>query len=401
MQIYNYTAKDQHNLTVKGKVEARDERHAAQILRSRKMVVISLKSIAEGSGLVFLDKFINRIKTDDVVSVTQQLSTMLNSGLPLTDAIDLLRVQSKPAMAKILNEVLRDIQGGTSLADALARHEKVFSKVYTALVRAGEAAGKLDVVLQRLAQNVEKTRDFQAKTKGALVYPVIVTIAMVLVVSVMMIVVVPQLTTMYESFGAELPFITKVLVTISDIFRKGWLIVAVALGAVFFMMAQWRKTESGSKRIDQMLLNIPIFGELRQKIMLTEFALTLSLLVGAGISILEALDIVSQSVDNAVYRDAMKKVAKGVEKGMPLASMLARQKIFPSLLAQMVSVGEETGELDSVLEKVAHYFEQEAEHKIKNLTTALEPLIMMVLGAIVGFIVLAIITPLYQLTELF
>jgi type IV pilus assembly protein PilC len=256
-------------------------------------------------------------------------------------------------------------------------------------------------VLLRLAESEEKQRQFRSKTKGAMVYPAIVMAAMAIVVSVMMIFVVPQMTDMYDSFGAELPFMTQILIAISDFMRNTWWLAILMVIGGTFAFKQWYKTPAGRYQIDDLALKIPVLGPLKSQIIMTEFSMTLSLLVGAGISILEGLVIVTEAVDNVVYKDALKRVSKGVEKGMPMATMLARQQVFPPLLSQMVSVGEETGELETVLIKVAKYFEQVAEQTIKNLTTAIEPLIMIVLGLVVGFIVLAIITPLYKITEMF
>lgn len=401
MAIFAYTARDEKNERVKGKVEARDERHAAQVLREKNLFVITLKAETTGSAISFLETMTNKVKRDDVVSFTQQLATMLNAGLPLTEGLELLKIQSKPALAKVISDVEREVQGGASLGDAMGKFPQAFSSVYVALVKTGEASGKLDTVLTRLAENEEKQRQFRSKTKGALIYPAIVVAAMGIVITILMVFVIPQMTQMYQSFGAELPFITQVLIAISDFFRATWLFVLVAIVGGGIFLWQWGKTPQGRLKIDQFLLKIPIFGKLRTETVMTEFTLTLSLLVGSGISILEALEIVSESVDNMVYREALQRVVKGVEKGLPLATMLARQQVFPALLSQMTSVGEETGELEGVLLKVSKYFEQITEQTIKNLTTAIEPLIMIVLGVVVGFIVLAVITPLYRITQLF
>jgi type IV pilus assembly protein PilC len=398
MNVYKYTAKDEMGKTLKGKVEARDERQAISILRARKVVVISLQISGQGMNFGSLTNMVSR---DDVVQFTQQLSTMLNSGLPLTDALDLLKSQSKPGMSKILSDTQNDIQGGMSLAEALSKHTEVFSSVYVALVRAGEASGKIDTILNRLAENEEKQREFRAKIKGAMIYPVIITIAMVLVMAVIMIFVVPQLSDIYTSFGASLPFQTLLLIGMSNFVRNfWWLIILMGIGGTFGLK-QYQRTPGGRRHIDFLLLKLPIFGALQVEVIMSEFSRTLSLLVAAGISILDGLQIVSETVGNSLYKESIQTVSKGVEKGMPLAAMVARERVFPPLISQMISVGEETGKLDEVLGKVAIYFEQNAEHKIKNLTTAIEPLIMIVLGVMVAFIVFSVITPLYKLTDLF
>lgn len=399
MLTFNYTAKDEAGKTLKGKVEARDEGQALATLRNRSLTVISLQHTGDGKG--FLGGMTQRVSRDELVQFTQQISTMLNSGLPLTDALDLLRVQAKPALQRVLNDILTDIQGGLSFADSLKKHPAVFSMVYVSLVRAGEASGKLDEVLNRLAENEEKAREFRAKVKGAMIYPVIIVIAMIGVMSVLMIFVVPQLSEIYNSFDAELPIATQLLIFISNVFRTFWwaFILATVVGVI--LTRNWQHTPSGKRKLDELILKTPLVGPLKIQMIMAEFARTLGLLVTAGISILDGLAIVSETVGNAVFQQAIRTVAKSVEKGMPLAATLAQQQVFPPIMSQMVSVGEETGKLDEILVKVARYFESLVEHKVKNLTTAIEPIIMVVLGVMVAFIVFAIITPLYKITELF
>lgn len=384
----------------KGKVEAREEKHAIQILREKGYTVTDLREIDLSSPLASIS-ILNKVKQKDVLSMTQQLATMINSGLPLTEALNILKVQSKPALSKMLADIQHDVQGGMTLADALKPHQPTFSNVYIALVRAGEASGKLDEILERLAESEEKAREFRAKTKGALIYPVIVVLAMIGVITVMMVFVVPQLTDLYAEFDAELPFITQVLIAVSNFMSKLWYVLVLGLVGAYLWVRASLKTKKGREAFDHFKLTMPVFGPLRKEIIIAEVARTMSLLSSAGISILEALDIVSVSAGNVIFKEAIVKTAKGVEKGLPLAAMIAQQELFPPLFSQMVSVGEETGEMDTILAKVAHYFETEAEYKIKNLTTALEPIIIIVLGTVIGFIVLAIISPLYSLTELF
>lgn len=401
MQTYSYTVKDEKNETLKGQVEARNEKAAVEALRSRGYVVVSLKSLVKGQVFGQLDSIVNRVKKADVMAMTQQLATMINAGLPLTEALELMRVQMKPQFSQIITKILRDVQGGTSLADAMAKHPETFSAVYISLVRAGEASGKLDEILNRLAETEEKAEDFRRKTKGALIYPIIVVLAMIGVGVVMMMFVVPQLTSMYDDLGAELPLVTQVLIGISDLMKALWWVVLPAMFVGGLLLRSWIKTSQGKEQFDRLILKVPVLGSLRVQVMMADFSRTLALLASSGISILEALDIVSRSMENVVFQKAITQAAKGLEKGNPLAAMLAKQHIFPPLMTQMISVGEETGELDTVLTKVSRYFEAEAEAKIKNLTTAIEPVIMVVLGIGVAFIVIAIIMPLYQLTEQF
>lgn len=401
MQIYDYKAKDNGGNAVSGKVEARDKEQAVRILRDRDLVIISLKSQAESSGLGDLFSFMNKVKADDIVAFTSQLATMINAGLPINDAFNLLRVQSKPQLARVIDDIMRDIEGGSTLADAMKSHREVFSDVYIALVRAGEASGKLDEVLNRLAETEEKRQEFRSKTKGALVYPAVVVLAMIAVGIIMFVFVIPEMRVIYDDFGADLPFVTEVLLGISELVAASWWLGIILAGLGLWGLRQWYKTDKGKHVIDRKLLELPILGNLQAKIILTEFSRTLALLVRSGISIIRALEIVAASTSNVVLQDAVKSAAQGVEKGMPLAAMMAREQIFPPLLPQMISVGEETGRLDDVLLKVSEYFERESEQLVKNLTTMIEPIIMIVLGVGVGFMIMAIIVPIYNLTGQF
>lgn len=398
---FAYKAKARDGTPQEGKVEARDQESAIAVLRERGLVVISIKAANDVSGMASLTSYFQRVSMDDIVAFTRQMATMISSGLPLTEALSILEVQSKPTLAKVVGEILRDVQAGNSVGDAMQKHPKVFSKVYISLVRAGEAAGALDDILKRLATNLEKQKEFRAKTRGALIYPAIVTVGMIVVTIIMMIFVVPKLAEMYKDFDAELPLPTQILIGMSDLISNYWFIFLGLLVAGFFGFRYWRQTPTGAQKLDELLLKVPVFGPLRTQIIIAELSRTMGLLVGAGISLIETLEIVSEGVDNLVYKKAIGKVLRNLKKGVPFSVALNREEVFPPLLPNMVAVGEETGKMDEVLMKVASYFEDEAEHLIKNLTTALEPLIMIVLGVGVGFLVISIIMPIYNLTNQF
>lgn len=400
MAVFRYNAKNEHGEAVKGKVEARNETQAASILRTRGLLVVSVQPFSEDS-FATLKNLASGVKFDDVVNMTRQMATMVTAGLPLTEALSILSQQSKPAMAQLIGELQRDIEGGSSFAKALEKHPKVFSRVYVQLVRAGETGGILDTIMQRLADNMEKDKEFRAKTRGALIYPVIVVIAMLIVALIMMIFVIPKLTDMYKDFGADLPFATQLLIGISNTVARFWWLVGLAGVGAWFGLQSWRKTKAGERTFDRFLLDMPVFGILRQKIILTEFARTLALLLSSGISLLQALEIVGSAADNSLYRDALTEAQSQVEKGVALSQALSKYDIFPPILSQMISVGEETGKIDDVLLKISVYFQSETEHAIKNMTTAIEPIIMIVLGVGVALMVIAIIMPIYNLTSQF
>ncbi len=371
-------------------------------MRSRNLIVIALTVQTEGMQLKNLFAFLQRVSLNDQVNFTRQLSTMINAGLPMTEALSLLRSQARTTtMMQVVDNILRDVEGGSSLAVAVGKHPEVFSKIYISLVKAGEAAGVLDQILMRLADNLEKERDFQGKVKGALVYPVIVIIGMMGVVFIMMIFVIPRLTSMYKDMGADLPLPTKILISLSSFLVGFWWLVGVGIVGLVVLFLRWKKTKAGKNALDHLMFKLPIAGPLFQQINLTEFTRTLGLLVGAGIPIIEALKIVSEAVDNVIYQDGIVEAARQVEKGFPLSQPLSQNSNFPALLGQMVKTGEETGKMDEILMRMSLFYESESERAIKGLTTAIEPIIMVVLGVGVAFLILSIILPIYKLTSAF
>jgi len=340
MSFYRYTAKNSFGETMKGKVEAQSIQQASGLLTSRGLLVITLNPLVEDS-LASLKARLFGIKIDDIVNFTRQLATMVTAGLPLATALSILVRQSKEEMSRMVAGLLQEVEGGSSFAKALEKQKENFSRIYIQLVFAGETGGVLDTILERLADNMEKQKEFRAKTKGALIYPIIVVIAMIVVGIIMMIFVIPKLTEMYRDFGAELPLATRILIGISEFLSKAWWAFLIAVVGGVFGFRKWNLTRPGKLAIDRFIMKLPIVGELTQKMVLTEFARTLSLLLSAGISLLQALEIVTDGVENIIYREALEKA------------------------------------------------------------TAIEPMIMIVLGLGVGAMVIAIIMPIYNLTSQF
>jgi type IV pilus assembly protein PilC len=399
MPNYNYTARDQKGVQFKGKVEAPNQKDAATLIRDKGMYLTHLSEVASSSSL-FAFSFMRRVSFKDVVGFTRQLSTMTSAGLQIPEALALLKAQSPSAgLADVLNKIYRDIQGGSNLSSALVKYPTVFSTTYIALVRAGESSGTLDKVLLRLADNIEKDLEFRSKIKGALTYPAIILTAMVAVFAILMIVVVPKLTEIYVSFGQDLPLPTRILQGMSDFSVRFWWLILILIVGGSRLFKKWKKTDIGKHMWDGFTLRLPLMGTLQKQMILVEFTRTLGLLVGAGVHILDALHILIESVGNVHYEEALEEITKKVEKGLPLGQLFGQYPIFPPILAQMVKVGEETGKMDESLIKLSVYFESESDNMVKGLTTAIEPLIMIILGVGVGFIVFAIITPIYNLTS--
>lgn len=402
MRQYSYYAKTNEGENKRGLIEASTPEQAAKILKERDYVVISLIEKRESFLAVIKRRLFSRVGVEEVVNFTRQLSTMINAGLVITDALAILKSQTEnPNMVQIVDSIQKEIEGGSNFSDALSRYPHIFDLVYVALIRSGEAAGVLDKMLLRLADNLEKKREFNRKIKGAMVYPAIIVCGMIVVGAVMMVFVIPEMLDLYKEFDATLPTPTLILMAITNFASKYWWGFLLFFGVGGYGLFQFSKTEYGMLWLDGMVAKIPVVGKLRQSVMLTEFTRTLGLLVGGGILVVDALSISIGAMKSAVFRKAVQHAAEEVEKGTSMAVSLAKADVFPPLLPQMVSVGEETGKLDEVLLKIAAYFEQEGEAGVRNLTTAVEPFIMILMGFGVAFLVIAIIMPIYNLTSQF
>ena len=389
---FKYEARDGKGVFSKGTMEKVNESGVAAELRERKLIPIKIS--AYKAPLQF-----GGVSSADVTNFTRQLSTMITAGLPINDALNLLRMQASATFAPVVSSIMTDVSSGVGLSDAMAKFPKVFSKVYIALIRAGEAAGVLEKILNRLADNMEKNHEFRGKVMGAMIYPIIILFGMVGVIIVMMVFVVPKLTSLYGEFGADLPLATKILVGTSNFMIHDWWLIIILIAVGFYGLRALITNPDGKRWIDGQLYKIPVIGNLTRQIMLTELTRTLGLLVGAGISIVEALNIVSGALGNVVVESEVRKIALQVEKGFPVSISFSESSIFPVMIGQMIAVGEETGKMDEVLEKLSSYYESESEQKVKGLTTAIEPLIIMIMAVGVGFLVFSIIIPIYDITN--
>lgn len=402
MAVFQYKARGADGKIVSGLVEAPNETTAARLLHDKQLFVVGLTQSAGQVSIASILTRFQRVGFADIVNFTRQLATMIVAGLPLPEALTILRSQATNKLfAAILQDVERQIVGGGTLGDALSKYPAYFSNTYVALVRAGESSGTLDQVLTRLADILESQREFRSKVQGAMIYPVIILVGMGAVVFIMMTVVVPKLTDLYKDFNIQLPASTQLLMSISGFFVRFWWLLILGTLLAGELFRRWRKTPEGELIVDTILLKIPLFGELQKKVMLVEFTRTLGMLIASGIHILEGLQILRESLANVVFRNAIGEISKKVEKGFPLGDTFAQYPVFPPIVSQMMKVGEETGKLDDTLLKLSKYFQSESENLVKGLTTAIEPIIMVVLGVGVGFIVISVITPIYNLTSQF
>src|SRR4030066_1739136 len=396
MRRFNYKAKDKTGQIITGEVEASSDNQAAKLVRERGLVVITIVPRTEGIFSI-VRKMRDKITLKDISTFTRKLSTMINAGLPITESLLVLRNQSKGSLQKVVSQMLADVEGGESLSAAAEKHPKVFNPTYVALLKSGEVGGVIDKVLVRLADNLESQEEFKGKVKGALIYPIIIVVGMVIVSLIMMIFVIPKLMALYKDFNAELPLPTRILMGISNFAFNYWPVFIVLGFVIIYGIRVYRKTQIGRRKTDELIFKIPIIGELQKQTMLTELTQTLSLMVGSGVSILEALNISADIMGNVVISDALRQAAKDVEKGFPVAYSFAKHPAaFPYILSQMIAVGEETGKMDEVLQKVSHVFEVESDQREKALTAAVDPLIRVVLALGVGFLVIAVILPIYN-----
>lgn len=400
MKKFNYRVFDDNNRQIAGVVEANNQAQAVGILRGKKLTIVGLAEM-KGSVLDELMASAGKPKFEEVTNFTRQLSTMIASGLPLVEALRILKEQSRPQMAKVVEQVLNEIEGGSSLGAAMEKTQGVFSAVYIALVKAGESAGVLDQIMKKMADTLDKQREFQNKTRGALIYPAIVFSGMIIVAFIMMIFVVPKLTQMYQDFGAELPLPTKILIGVSNFMVNYWYLFFGMLAGGFLIFQRWSKSPVGSLLLEQVVFKVPIWGPLKRDIVLAEFSRTMGLLSTAAIPILDGLRIVAETLGSQIYADGIVRAAVRVEKGSSLAEAIAVASDFPPILSQMIAVGEQTGKVDEILSKLADFYESQSELKVKALTTAIEPIIMVIMGVGVGFLVMAVIMPIYQLTNQF
>jgi type II secretory pathway component PulF len=400
MSKFSYFIKDQEGKSQKGLVEAISAKHALNLLHDRGYFVIDLKEAQKEISIFKLNKV--GVGFNDIVNFTRQLSAMLTAGLTLVEALSIIQQQmTKPSLVKMVRQIEEDVSGGKSFAAALEKYGKTFSPIYMALIRAGEASGKLDVILDRLADNLEKSRDFRSKMKSAMIYPTIVVIGMVSVTVIVMTVVVPKLTSLYKEFNATLPLPTRILIGISEFMVLRWWMFLSIILIIVIAYAKFKSSKIGRHFLGKLSISLPVFGPLVKESTIVEMTRTLAILIEGGVPILSALNIAQEATNNILYIEAFADAAKKVEKGFRLSEPLIESPLFPPILGQMVAVGEQTGKLGDSLLRLSRYFEAEAEIAIRSLTTIIEPLIMVVMGVGVGFLVMAVLLPIYELSNKF
>jgi type IV pilus assembly protein PilC len=400
-ETYTYRVRDRRGSLLAGELQADSRDLVLSRLREQGLIPLEIKVKSQGMGREI--KFLSRgkVKLKDLSVFSRQFATMINSGLPLLRALSILEQQTESKeLAKVVGQMRLDVEQGTALSTAMAKHPKAFSRLYVAMVRAGETGGVLDSVLLRLADTLEREVELRRKIKSAMAYPVVVMVVVVLILSAMLLFVVPTFKNLFASLGGTLPLPTRLLLAASEGFKKYFLFVFFAVAAMIFAFRRWKKTDRGRFAVDRLKLKLPIFGQLFQKTALSRFARTLGALSRSGVPLLQSLDIVAETVENGVMANAVRDVQASVKEGESLAEPLSRHAIFPPMVVQMLAVGEETGALDTMLEKVSDFYDDEITATVDALTALIEPLLIVVVGGTVGVIVISLYLPMFRLIDL-
>ncbi len=400
MPLYTYRATTREGQIQEGSVEAVNEQIAESALRQQDLSVVSLEVGPKAAfGNISLD-FLNPITAKDKMLFFRQLSTMIEATLPIVQSLRILSSQTRnPNLHRVIEQISHDVEGGSSLSNSLAQFPNIFPQFHIGLIRAGETTGKLDQTLVYLANQLESDYDLISKVRGAMVYPAIVLMGLVIVGALMMVMVIPQLTAILEETGGDLPWTTRALIKTSGAMHDyWWVFVMIIIGAAGFLF-WFRRQPAGKAILDLLKIKVPVVGLVYKQLYLVRFTRNLSTLLSGGVPIGEALRVVGGVLGNALYRDAVLRVQQGVESGESLAQIFQREPIFPPIVAQMASVGERTGRLVDVLEKLAKFYHRELDVAMKGMFAAIEPMLMIVLGVAVGVMVAAILMPIYNLAS--
>ncbi len=406
MAKFSYVASDAQNKVIKGKTELPDRQSVIAALAKQNLRPISVRQLKDTKGGIDLDNLFgsSKVKLDTLVSFTRQLSAMVGAGVPLLRAISSIEKHMEDkVLKKILGEVIKDVEAGTALGDALNKHPKAFNDIYVNMVRAGEAAGILDDILKRIAFQQEKSAAIRKKIKSAMAYPLVLIVITVGAFFGLMLFVIPQIGTILTDLGgpdAELPALTQGMLGISGFIVSYWYIVFPAIGAIIFALMYYvRKTAKGKYQFHTLLIKAPGVKTISRKLAVARFARTFSALMGAGVAVLESLEVTSRAVGNIRYEEALKSAAIEVKNGKSLSSVIEKNDLFPSIVAQMLAVGEETGQTDTVLIKVADFYEEEVDLAIDGISSIIEPVMIVLMGGMVGVIAASVMLPIASLSQ--
>lgn len=399
MKKFNYEAKDAStNKVVKATVQADSESAAAKLLIAQGFTPLDIKEVDENGN--FIERITGRITTKDKIVFTRQLATLIGAGLPLSQSLRTVLDQTEnKRLQGVVEDIVASVEGGKSLSDSFSKHPEVFDKVFLALIAAGEASGTLDDSLRRIAAQQEKDAATMSKIKGALTYPVIVLVVIFGVMAFMLFTVVPQVEKLYQDLHKELPFLTQVMVSTANFMLHFWWVVLIVLGAGVYFFVQYLKTEGGIRFKDNLKLNVPLFGKMFRKLYMARFARTGQTLLATGVAMLDMLRITSTAVNNTIIGASIDRAAEKVKGGKALSTSLQPEDYILPLVPQMIKIGEQSGKIDEMMGKTAQVYEDELDEEIKAISTAIEPILMVILAVVAGGMVGAILLPIYQLVN--
>ena len=398
MRMYAWEGRTRGGAVHKGEIEADTRDTAIATLRQQHIVVTTIKPKPRD---LTLPGFGGKISEKDLVLFTRQFSTMIDAGLPLVQCLDILSQQTEnKTFSKVIVEIKKEVEGGSTFAEALRKYPKIFDDLYVNLVQAGEIGGVLDVTFTRLAGYIEKARSLKGKVKSAMVYPSAIIFVAVSVIIFLMIFVIPVFAQMFQDFGGTLPLPTQLVIWLSNFMKRYILFAIPILISVVFIFKQYYRTEFGKRVVHRNLLRVPILGPVLQKAAIARFARTLSTLLGSGVPIIDSLDITARTAGNKVLEEAVLDSIGSIKEGQTLATPLAKHSVFPPMVVQMVEIGDVTGELDSMLSKLADFYEEEVDRAVEALTAMLEPMMMVFLGTVLGFIIVAMYLPIFKMASL-
>lgn len=397
MPEFLWSGSNKQGRTLSGTITAATRKDAAELLEKRGVTNPKVRT-KSAIDLSKLGKFGTNITDKQLATFTRQFATMINAGLPLVNCLQILgRQQDNKAFASIIGELTSDVEKGGTLAEAMGRHSSIFNELYVNMVSAGEQGGILDTILARLATHLEKSASLRSKIKTAMLYPMVVMIVLALVISVMLIFIIPIFENMFSDLGGELPGPTKLVIALSNFFVANILFIVLGVIALIVGYKMWYKTDSGQKVIDKIKLSLPVFGQLQSKMAIARFTRTLGTLVSSGVAILDGLSITSKTAGNRVVADAIMQARTSISGGENISNPLEASGVFPTMVTSMIAVGEETGGLDEMLLKIADFYEEEVDVAVAGLTSVLEPIMIVVLGTVVGGMVIAMYLPIFNL----
>ena len=403
MPQFKYTARNTAGKTVEGVIEAPFQRLAADKLRTQRLTVVSMNESKAGGGswISRINPFKKGVTSKDLVVFSRQLATLVSAGVPIVQGLNILSEQiQSPVFKQVIGGIRTDIESGIAIADAMKKHPNAFSELYVSMIRAGETGGVLDAILERLSAYLEAAEELRGKVKGAMVYPLVISGVATAVTLFLLIAVIPTFKSVFAGFGSELPLPTRMLLAVSDFLRVNFLWLALIPVAGIVALKRFRKTEKGALMIDRYLIRIPVIGDLLKKVAVSKFTRTLGTLIKSGVPILQALDTVAKTSGNKVVEAAILRARESIREGEKIADPLKSSGVFPPMVIQMISVGEETGNLEIMLTKIADFYDSEVDTAVKAMTSLIEPVIICVMGVVIGSIVICMFLPIFQMSSL-